>query len=326
MKLINHFVAGMTWGFMGIRGTWGTKEASASMEKMAESTSINWTAIAFSALQATAFSTDIPYWEEPTVTDEEIKWSISKAKSLGLKVCLKPIVNCADGTWRAHINFFDRDVPCEPKWSDWFASYSNYILHFAQIAEDTGCEMFCIGCEMVQTDRREQEWRKLISEVRKVYTGIVTYNCDKYQEDNVTWWDDLDVISSSGYYPINDWDTQLDRIEAVVKKFNKPFIFMEAGCPSRTGSSAIPNDWNLQGEANEAEQANFYRQMLSKCNARDWVGGLMLWDWPAKLYDRNQGSADDGYCVYGKEAESVIREHYTARLQSSQSQVKEDYI
>ncbi|MNP25627.1 hypothetical protein D3C76_1184440 [compost metagenome] len=170
---------------------------------------------------------------------------------------------------------------------------------------------------MVQTDRREKEWRQLISQVREVYSGILTYNCDKYQEDNVTWWDDLDLISSSGYYPMNDWDTQLDRIEAVVKKFKKPFFFMEAGCPSRTGSAVIPNDWNLQGEANETEQANYYRQMLLKCNARDWIGGFMLWDWPAQLYDRNQGASDDGYCVYGKEAEKVIREYYATKLQSA---------
>ncbi len=33
---------------------------------------------------------------------------------------------------------------------------------------------------------------------------------DKYQENNVTWWDCVDVISSSGYYPIDDWDRQLE--------------------------------------------------------------------------------------------------------------------
>lgn len=313
MKQLDEYVAGMTWGFMGIRGSWANDEASASMETMARNTGVNWTAIAFSALQDTAFSTEIPYWNEPTVTDDEVKWAIQKAKFLGLKVCLKPIVNCADGTWRAHINFFDKDVPCEPKWSDWFASYRDYILHFAQIAEETGCEMFCIGCEMVQTDRREAEWRHLISEVRKVYSGLVTYNCDKYQEDNVGWWDDLDLISSSGYYPIDDWDRQLDRIESVIRKYDKPFFFMEAGCPSRTGSSAIPNDWTLQGATNHAEQADFYRTMFQRSGERDWVRGFMLWDWPAKLYEKSEAADDDGYCVYGKEAEAVIFEAYAAR-------------
>lgn len=37
------------------------------------------------------------------------------AQSLGLKVALKPTVNCDNGVWRARISFFDHDVPCEPK-------------------------------------------------------------------------------------------------------------------------------------------------------------------------------------------------------------------
>ncbi|RRJ66749.1 1,4-beta-xylanase [Paenibacillus oralis] len=314
MNSLAPYVAGMTWGFMGVRGTWGNEAADRSMETMVKSTGVNWTAIAFSALQATAFSTEIPYWKEPTVTDEEVRWAIGKAKSLGLKVCLKPIVNCADGTWRAHINFFDKDVPCEPKWSDWFASYRAYIVHFAEIAEETDCEMFCIGCEMVQTDRREREWRELIAEVRKVFKGLVTYNCDKYQEDNVAWWDALDIISSSGYYPIDDWERQLERIESVVQKYEKPFFFMEAGCPSRTGAAKIPNDWTLIGDVNEAEQADYYHTMLQKCGERDWVRGFMLWDWPAQLYAPKQAAADDGYCIYGKQAAAVVAEAYADKL------------
>ncbi|AZK46805.1 glycoside hydrolase family 113 [Paenibacillus lentus] len=307
------YIAGMTWGFMGVRGTWANDEARNSMEQMTRTTAVNWTAIAFSALQATAFSTEIPYWDKPTVTDDEVKWAIRQAKSLGLKVCLKPIVNCADGTWRAHINFFDKDVPCEPKWSDWFRSYSAYILHFAKIAEETKCEMFCIGCEMVQTDRRENEWRQLIAEVRKIYTGLITYNCDKYQEDNVVWWDALDIISSSGYYPANDWERQLDRIEKVVQTYGKPFFFMEAGCPSRKGSAAIPNDWTLAGAADQEEQVKFYEAMFTACAKRDWVQGFMLWDWPAKLYSREEAATDDGYCVYGKRSEAVIKDYYMSR-------------
>ncbi len=192
---------------------------------------IHWTALSFAAVQAHAQSTTIPFRDEPTVTEEEVRHAIAEAKRHGLHVCLKPVVNCANSTWRAHINFFDHDVPCEPKWSEWFASYTEYIVHYARVAEETGCEMLCIGCEMAQTDRREQEWRELIAAVRRVYSGIVTYNCDKYQEDRVGWWDAIDVISSSGYYPVGEWNNQLDRIEGVVRRFGKPFFFMEAGCP-----------------------------------------------------------------------------------------------
>lgn len=310
----NEYIAGVTWGFSGRRGTWKTEEAERSMELMSSVTGANWTAIALSTLQATPQSTEIPYWDNPTLSDEEVLWAISKAKSLQLKVCLKPIVNCADGTWRAHINFFDKDVPCEPKWSEWFSSYTKFILHYAAIAEKSGCEMFCIGCELVQSDRREAEWRALIAEVRKVYSGILTYNCDKYQENNVIWWDVLDVISSSGYYPDNDWEAQLDRIESVVKSQNKPFFFMEAGCPSRSGSAAIPNDWALQGEPDQEEQSKFYHAMFHSCEKRDWVQGFMLWDWPTEIYPIEEAEQNDDYCMYGKQAAGIINEYFTSKI------------
>lgn len=85
MMLNNEYIAGVTWGFSGRRGSWTTKEAECSLELMSSVTGANWTAIALSALQATAHSTEIPYWEAPTVSDEEVKWAISKAKSLQLK-------------------------------------------------------------------------------------------------------------------------------------------------------------------------------------------------------------------------------------------------
>ncbi len=273
---------------------------------------VNWTAVAYAAEQATAFSTEIPFGEAPTVSDDEIVWAIREAHSLGLKVCLKPVVNVADGTWRANIGFFDWDVPNEPSWTQWFASYTAFILHAARIAEAEGCEMFCIGCEMVRADGQEAHWRRLIAAVREVYSGPITYNCDKYQEDHVTWWDAVDVISSSGYYPIGTWEQHLDRIGSVVAATGKPFFFMEAGCPSREGSAQLPNDWNLLGAPSGAEQLEYYRVMLDACRDRSWVRGLMLWDWPAALYSAAEAASNDDYCPYGKPAAPFMTAQYTA--------------
>lgn len=49
--------------------------------------------------------------------------------------------------------------------------------------------LFIAGCEMVQTERREAEWRKVIAAIRRKYDRPVSYNTDKYQEHNVKWWD-----------------------------------------------------------------------------------------------------------------------------------------
>ncbi len=311
-QALGSYVAGMTWGWTGVRGTWATDDAVESMRLMADH-GVNWTALAYSALQDTAQSTHVRFGDAPTLTDDEIVWAIREAKRLGLKVCLKPVVNVADGTWRAHIGFFDQDVPGEPNWGEWFASYREFILHAARIAAAEGCEMLCIGCEMVRADAREAEWRALIADVRAVYDGVVTYNCDKYQEDRLTWWDAVDVITSSGYYPVDAWQEQLDRIERVVEASGKPFFFMEAGCPSREGSPSRPNDWALPGGPSGAEQLRYYEAMFAACDERPWVRGFMLWDWPARLYSAADASVNSDYCPYGKPAGAFLRDAYRQR-------------
>ncbi|MEO6115308.1 MAG: 1,4-beta-xylanase [Pseudolysinimonas sp.] len=273
---------------------------------------VTWTTIAFGALQSTAQSVDIPYDAAPTVTDDEVRWAIRAAKRRGLRVCLKPVVNVADGTWRAFISFFARDAPGEPSWSQWFAAYQAFVVHFARLAEEEGCDLFYVGCEMVMSDGRDAEWRGVIRAAREVYRGPITYNCDKYQEDQITWWDDVDVMSSSGYYPTGTWEVQLDRIETAVVAAGKPFFFMEAGCPSREGSALRPNDWAHPGPLSLDEQERYYQEMFAACASRDWAAGLMLWDWPAHLYSRESANTDEGYCVYGKPSARVVSRYYTS--------------
>ncbi len=307
-------IRAMTWGWVGTPGQWATDEAAESMRLMTQRLHTNTVCLAFAGWQDTAFSTDVKFRATdnvPTISDDELRWAIREAKSLGQQVIVKPILNCLDGTWRAHINFFDVDVPCEPKWSQWFASYTEFIVHYARIAQDEGADMFCVGCEMVQSDRRADEWRAVVAAVREVYSGPVSYNCDKYQETNVTWWDAVDVISSSGYYPMDDWDNQLDRIESVVRKHQKPFFFMEAGAMSTEGSQHVPNDWNLPGGISQEAQRDWYQAMFAACDQRDWVGGWALWDWKAHLYPIEHAPNDSEYALYGKLAERVVSTRYS---------------
>jgi hypothetical protein len=305
------FINGITFGPFAPKGSFETAEARESLLQMKERTGADFVIFAPAGVQATSHSEEIDYTGDMTLGDQELIDIILFAKSIGLRVAIKPTVNCLDQTWRAFINFFDIEVHCEPKWSNWFCSYTAFQLHFAEIAEKTGCEMFIAGCEMVMTERRESEWRKLIADIRGVFTGLVSYNTDKYQEGHVNWWDCVDVISSSGYYPITDWDRELDRIEAIVKQYNKPFFFAETGCMSATGSSKVPNDWNCSGDANPEEQAQWYQVMFEKSSARDWVGGYGLWDWAWRRYHIEDADKDRGYNIYGKSAEVVVKENFT---------------
>lgn len=307
------YIKGFTFGWDAERGDFLTEKAKWSLAQMKERTGSDTVIFALSAQQKTAQATVVDYTGLHMVSDEELIMMIQFAQSLGLRVILKPTVNCQDGTWRAHINFFDVDVVCEPKWSDWFHSYTAYQVHYAKIAEETQCDMLIVGCEMVQSERRADEWRAVIAAVKEHYQGLVSYNTDKYQEDHTPFWDAVDVISSSGYYPIGDWERQLDRIEAVVKRFNKPFFFAEAGCPSREGSGQIPNDWGHIGTVDLAEQSAFYQEMFNAVKSRPFVRGFGLWDWDACLYEKDSAATNDGYGVYNKPAEKIIHNFYQTK-------------
>lgn len=302
-------VCGITWGWVGHRDEWTSPKGRASLEALAQ-TGANWVTLAWSADQDTPQSTTIDTDAPRVVPADQVADTARVAHELGLKVCLKPVVNCADGTWRAYINFLDPPVPGEPSWPEWFADYEEFILGAARVAEEVGAEMLCIGCEMVMADGQEALWRGLIADVRDVYSGLVTYNCDKYQEDRVTWWDAVDVISSSGYYPSGTWPENLERIHGVVERERRPFCFLETGCPSRLGAQVRPNDWNIPGPADEGSQADYLDEMLGAVAAHPWVGGVMLWDWPAVLYEPAEAPENRDYCMYGKRGEAVISEHF----------------
>ncbi len=304
------YIKGFTFSPFSKKGSLGNDEAYKSLEIMKNTTNSNFVIFAPCGLQKTAHSEEIIFDCERNVTDDELKDMVNYAHKLGLRTALKPTVNCLDGTWRAHINFFDEDVVCEPKWSNWFASYTKFQLHYAKMAQELGCEMFIAGCEMVNSERREAEWRKLIADIKQVFSGLVSYNTDKYQEHNVKWWDCVDVISSSGYYPIDDWQNQLDRIEKVVKKFNKPFFFAETGCMATTGSNQVPNDWGVEGDVDLQGQADWYEEMFKAIKKRDWVEGCALWSWSGKLYDKETAKTHRFYEVYEKPAQEVIARNF----------------
>ena len=304
------YIKGVTFAPFACRGTFEKEKTYESLRTMKERTGADFIILVPNGLQDTPQSEDINYKGKATMGDKELKEFIAYAKEIGLRVALKPTANCKNGTWRAHISFFDIDVVCEPKWCNWFESYTKFQLHYAKIAQECGCEMFIAGCEMVQAEHREAEWRKLIADIREVYKGLVSYNTDKYQENNVKWWDCVDVISSSGYYPIDKWEQELDRIEQVVHKFNKPFFFAEAGCMSTKGSNLVPNNWCVKGDVDMEGQAEWYRAMFEACKKRDWVEGFAVWDWPAQIGHEDSAHRQGDYSIYLKPAEEVVREYY----------------
>ncbi|MBQ7844686.1 MAG: 1,4-beta-xylanase [Clostridia bacterium] len=302
------YINGCTFAFMSPRGFTQKEEWKRSLRLMVESTGCDTVILPVGALQDHCYSTKVDYTTPDVMSMDDVRAVADEVRKLGLHLVVKAMVNVRDGYWRAYIRFFDTYVPTEPTWEQWFASYDEFVVELAKTAQEVGAEMFCLGCEMVGTDHRADEWRDLIAQVRKVYHGPLTYNCDKFQEHHVTWWDAVDAISSSGYYPIDQLEEHFQRVEAVAEKFNKPFFFMESGCPSREGSEYIPNNWNYGGEQSNEAQARWYQAYTDMLIKHSKIRGSVWWDWSAiRLYPIETAATNNGYCTYGKPAEKILQ-------------------
>lgn len=303
----DRFINAYTYGFCEKRGFTRGAAWRWSLGELARTTGCNAIILPVCAWQDHTYSTEMDS-EGPEVMDtEDVRRVCDCARELGLGVILKAMVNCRDGYWRAYIRFFDNPVPVEPGWEAWFESWNAHVCRVADMAEANRADMLCVGCEMVGTDHREREWRGLIDLVRQRYHGPITYNCDKYQEDRIAWWDAVDVISSSGYYPVDALDENLERIQGVSQRAGRPFMFMECGCPSRMQSQYRPNDWRFGGETSQDAQAQWYEAFTDALRRHPFVRGTGWWDWPATgLYPAETGPDDDGYCTYGKRANGIL--------------------
>lgn len=288
------------------------EEAKKEIDYQILNCKVNAITFSFAAQQEHCYSTEINWTGSHMPKSNQLADLIQYSKSKGLKIIIKPMLNVNDGYWRAYIRFFDEDVPCEPKWSEWFSSYNEYLIYYAQFCEKNNVDMLIIGCELVGTDHRQDEWRELVGKIRKTYSGLLTYNCDKYQEHNVKLWDVLDYISSSGYYPVGTISKELNRIEKVSKEFNLPFIFTEAGCPSVKGASRIPNDWFLikNGEVCEDEQYNYFKELFEESAKREFIKGFCIWDWPMKSPQNEKEKFDCDYSIKFKKSENLIKKYF----------------
>lgn len=318
------WIKGFTYGWMARKGAYRTKEAIKSQDKLYD-LGVNWVCIAFPVMQHTFSSTEIYYDYKKTITDKDIIFAINRAHEKGVKVCLKPVINSEDGIWRALIDFPDEDMMGKDKyWDKWFESYSAFLSHYAELAQDTGCEMFCIGCEMNGTERKEKHWRNVIKEIRDIYQGPIVYNINHGRESKVKWLDALDYIGSSAYYRVGtkpgdskenmfrNWKKVSRDLEDLSKKLNKQIIFMEVGCRSAEGCAMIPWDFiHTEYKWNEDEQANFYDSCLEAFHDKEWFAGAFWWDWSIEIYDtREEATKDTGFNIHLKKAEAVLKKWY----------------
>ena len=289
-----------------------------SMEQMA-ALGTNWTCLVTTWFQDRIDSTDIHPSRSKTPSDESLRFAIRKMGELNIKVTLKPHLDIiqSEGRWRGEIGFTN---PAD--WQAWFASYADFVLHYARLAQEEDVQMLCIGTELTTATLSHPElWRELIKKIRGVYSGKLTYAANWSDEfSDIAFWDQLDYAGIDSYFPLvasdnpteeqlkSVWQDWLKMIEPWQKRINKPVIFTEIVYKSAVGSADEPWAHSPAGSVDLELQSNCYQALLATFYDKPWFYGLYWWYWGAN--PEMGGKFHRGFTPQNKPAQEVVKEWY----------------
>ncbi|MCC6815876.1 MAG: hypothetical protein IT267_05650 [Saprospiraceae bacterium] len=245
---------------------------------------------------------------------------IRLARNSGLKVMIKPQVYI-HSEWTGDLEFSSIE-----DWIKWENDYENYIMTFVKLAKEYKVEMICIGTELLKsTELRPDFWSKLIQKIRSEYSGMLTYsdNWDHYQK--ISFWEQLDYIGISAYFPISEkhnpsqeilldnwvkWKKELSQFSQFK---NKKILFSEFGYLSVDGAAG--KSWELEKNIgkrpiNQSAQADGFNALFSSLWIEEWWAGGFIWKWfPEGL--GHEGYPERDYTPQSKKAEKIISQWYS---------------
>jgi Glycoside Hydrolase Family 113 len=263
--------------------------------------------------------------EDPTLTDRNLADQVAAAHALGVKVLIKPHIWSSD-FWRSDDWHGTINQTSPQAHERWRKSYLRFILHYAKLAQDTNADALCIGTELLSmTTRYPEDWRTLIREVRKVYSGKLTYAAHWDKEfQAITFWDQLDAIGISAYFPLDvpddatvdqlvaAWLPHKQRIEQTQALYKKPIVFLEVGYRPATGTYRGP--WlDSGGELDPMIQSRAYEALFRTYAEEPWWHGLFIWKVftdPNRSEHHGKGPGSPGYSFRNRPAEQVIKQWF----------------
>ena len=261
---------------------------------------------------------------------ENLASTIAEAHAQGLSVLLKPLLTPLDGTGR--ISPSPSDVVT------FFESYKAKVVEFAELAQATGVEQFSIGNELSALSGAENcdYWLDVISAVREVYDGTITYAAATDEANHVSFWDAVDVIGVNAYPPLTteldptveemtaawhsvsandywaavmDHKSPVDFFHSLAVDYDKPVLFTETGYRSLDGTNIRPGGWNVTSTQEVQEQRDAFEAFFNVWSAEgEWFQGAHIWNWdPSNVY------VPTGYSPMDKPAEPLITEWFAGQ-------------
>lgn len=331
---------GVTFGFYARNGVLSSPWAFEQIQKMVD-LNINWVVLIATVMQDTPYS-QVQYRDfEVTPGDHELVSIIDALHKAGIRVHLRPMLETQDGQGRLTIQHFNDGAGIRipgrgsDHWAHWFDSMRKRTVHYARIAQRTGCEMYGLDSELDRFVNQIDYWKSVIAAARSVYDGPISschtthtgvINFDVELANKKHWWYDLDMLELSCYakgsdHPnatveeiVDNLKPQVERFRRMADVYGKPMMFGEVGCTSSTGGAMHPSGWQGDGRYDPSEQANYLQAVLQSFWNEPWWYGMYWWKWDEQNIREqftNDLAGDKGFTVDGKPAAQIIKQWFS---------------
>ncbi|MGJ8733756.1 MAG: glycoside hydrolase family 113 [Cellulophaga sp.] len=235
-----------------------------------------------------------------------------------MSIMLKPQIWIRDGKFTGTL-----EMKTEEHWQKFEKKYSDFILTYAALAEEVNVDIFCIGTELEKfVLHRPDFWKKLITDVKKVYKGKLTYAANWDEYPRVPFWKSIDYVGVDAYFPLSKeqhptvdqlkagWQPHKKALKQMSNTLNKPILFTEYGYRSMdfTGEKPWLVDRN-QTKVNLEAQSNATKAILEMFWTEDWFAGGYVWKWFID-HDKVGGEDDNRFTPQNKPAELVLKQYY----------------
>ncbi|WP_046742997.1 glycoside hydrolase family 113 [Kordia zhangzhouensis] len=236
----------------------------------------------------------------------------------GIKIMIKPQI----WVWKGEFTGFI-EATSEANWKQLESSYESFILEYARLAQEINAEMYCIGTELHKfVAARPKFWSELITKVKKVYTGKLTYaeNWDSFAK--VPFWEQLDFIGIDAYFPLSEaqypsiedlqkgWQLHKENIQNLAQKVQRKVLFTEYGYRSIEYTAKEPWDASHKGKTlNLKNQEVALQALYNEFWKEEWFAGGFIWKW-FHHYERSGGKEDFFFTPQNKPAEEIVRNTY----------------
>jgi hypothetical protein len=249
----------------------------------------NWVAINPFAYMGDINTPSLRFGGDRSMGLEGQKRTIADSHARGIKVMIKPHI------WSGQFGRegkmpIDIAMTSEADWDAWFDQYGQYILAYAKFAQESGADALCIGCELQGTSKQTERWKKLIAEVRKVYTGYLTYAAAFEEWRQIEFWPELDVVGINAYWKLADsesasddeiragWQRVFDDLEPFANRIGKGICFTELGYSTSTRAAMEPWSWTVEREDPQLQE-RLFRIALEETAKRPFIKGVFFWKW-----------------------------------------------